>query len=173
MTFSTRPTSGNLTAVVTTDSVSSGAAVQVATVAPVVTSGSANLAANAGTLTIAGYGFDPTTAHDAVVLSSGAAGIVSAATPTLLTVTLTKVPTAGNLTAVVTIDGVASGSAVGVAAVTPVVTASTANLTTSAATLTISGYGFDTTPGNNSVAFNDGTGQPSARSPRPPRRRSP
>src|SRR5262249_3337649 len=61
VTLTTAPTSvGNLTAVVTANGGSSGAAVQVATVVPVVTSSMANLAANATTLTINGFGFSTT-----------------------------------------------------------------------------------------------------------------
>ena len=141
---------------VTADGVSSGTAVQVATVAPVVTRSTANLAAGAGTLTIDGFGFDGTAAHNSVVLSNGAAGTVTAATATTLTVNVTTKPTAGNLTAVVTTGGVSSGTAVQVATVTPVVTSSTANLAANATSLTINGYGFDTTAGHNTVTFNDG-----------------
>ncbi len=158
VTLSTDPTTaGSLTASVTTDSVSSGTAVQVATVTPVVTSSTAALVVNAGTITIAGYGFDATAANDSVTFNDGAAGNVAAATPTSLTVTITTPPTAvGNLTAVVTTDSETSGAAVQVATVSPVVTSSTAPVDLDAATLTINGYGFDTTAGNNTVTFNDG-----------------
>ena len=86
MTFSTKPTTaGSLTAVVTTDSVSSGAAVQVAHAStPVVTSSTANLAANAATLTINGFGFDTTAANNTVIFNDGAVGTVTAATATAL-----------------------------------------------------------------------------------------
>ena len=102
MTFGTDPTSaGNLTAQVSADGVGSGAAVQVATVTPVVTSSTANLAANAATVTISGYGFNATTPSDNTVTFNGAAvGTVTAATATRLTVTFATAPTAGNLTAV-------------------------------------------------------------------------
>ena len=124
VTFDTAPAAaGNLTAVVTTNSVDSGAAVQIATVTPVVTSSTANLAANAATVTIDGFGFDPTAGNNTVVFSSGAAGTVTEATATSLTVTFDTAPTAvGNLTAVVTTNTLASGTAVQVATVTPVVT---------------------------------------------------
>ena len=56
---------------VTTDGVSSGTAVQVATVTPVVTSSTANLAANATSLTINGYGFDTTAGHNTVASMTG------------------------------------------------------------------------------------------------------
>src|SRR6185437_12362189 len=104
VTISTAPTGvGSLTAVVTTNSVSSSAAVQVANVIPVVTSSSSNLAANASTLTINGFGFDTTASNNAVTFNDGAVGSVTAATATSLTVTFsTKPRSAGNLTAVVT-----------------------------------------------------------------------
>ena len=121
VTFSTAPTTaGNLTAMVTTDLVSSGAAIQVATVTPVVTSSTASLAANGTTsLTINGFGFDPTAGNNTVVFNDGAVGTITTATATLLTATLSTSPTtAGSLTAVVTTDGVSSGAAVQVATVT-------------------------------------------------------
>jgi hypothetical protein len=158
VTFSTKPTSlGNLTAVVTTDSASSGAPVQVATVVPGVTSSTASLPINGTTLTINGFGFDTTAGNNTVVFNNGAVGTVTAATATSLTVTLTTPPTAvGSLTAVVTTDGASSGTAVQVATVVPVVTTSSASLATSATTLTINGFGFNSTPANNTVTFNDG-----------------
>src|SRR6185437_8640786 len=139
VTFSTAPTSsGNLTAVVTTDGVSSGAAIQVATVKPVVTSSTVNLAADATTMTINGFGFDTTPGNNTIVFNDGAAGTVSAATATSLTVTISTPPTAvGALTAVVTTNAVGSGAAVQVATIAPVVTSSAANLAANAATLTI------------------------------------
>src|SRR5947209_2846127 len=137
--FSADPlTAGNLSVVVTADSVDSGAPVQVATVTPVVTTSTTNLAANAATLTIDGFGFDPTAGNNAVVLDDGAAGTVTAATPTELTVTLSTEPvTAGNLTAVVATNTVSSGATVQVATVMPVVTSSAADVAADTATLTI------------------------------------
>ena len=148
-------TAGSLTAVVTTDGVASGSAIQVGTVKPAVTSSVAGLAANASTLSITGSGFDPTIGNDSITFNDGAVGTVTAATPTSLTVALGTDPTsAGNLTAQVSVDGVGSGAAVQVATVTPVVTSSTANLAPNAATVTISGYGFNaTTPSDNTVTF--------------------
>ncbi len=159
--FTTKPTtSGTLTAVVTTDGATSGLPVQVGTVTPVITSSTAGLAANATSLTIAGFGFDTTVANDSVTFTDGsgaATGTVTSATATSLTVTFSQSATlAGNLTAVVHADGQASGAAVQVAKVTPVVTASTTNVPINATSLTISGYGFDTTIGNDAVVFNDG-----------------
>ena len=123
---------------------------------PLVTSSTANLAANAATLVIAGFGFDPTAANNTVIFNDGAAGNVTAATATSLTVTFTTKPaSAGSLTAVVTTNGQSSGAAVQVATVTPVVTASAAILAANAATVVIAGFGFDPAVGNNTVLFND------------------
>ncbi len=159
VTFTTSPTTaGSLTAIVTTDSVSSGSAVQVATVMPVVTNSAASLAADSTSITINGFGFDPTAASNIVAFNDGAFGTVTAATPTSLTVTLTTSPTtAGSLTAVVTTDTVSSGTAIQVATVTPVVTSSTASQAATSTTVTINGFGFDSTPGNNTVTFSDGS----------------
>ncbi len=79
------------------------------------------MAANATTITINGFGFDPTAANNTVTFNDGAVGTVTTATATSLTVTFsTKPTTAGSLTAVVTTDSVSSGAAVQVATVTPV-----------------------------------------------------
>jgi hypothetical protein len=119
VTFTTQPTSiGSLTATVTTNGQSSGSAVQVATAvaAPSVTSSASNLALNAATLIIAGSGFDTIAANNTVTFNNGAAGTVTAATSTQLTVTFTSPPTStGSLTAVVTSFGGISGSPVQVA----------------------------------------------------------
>ena len=157
VTFSTRPASaGDLNATVTTNGVV-GTATQVATITPVVTSRTTSLAANATTLTIIGFGFDPTNTNNTVVLTNGAVGTVATATPTTLTVTLTTGPTsAGSITAVVTSNSLGSGSAVQVASVRPVVTSATTNLAANSTTVTIAGFGFDTTNGNNIVTFNNG-----------------
>ena len=123
------------------------------------TSSTAGLAANAGSITINGFGFDTTQGNDTVTFNDGAVGTVTAATATQLTVSLAPNPTtSGTLTAVVTTDGSSSGLPVQVAAVTPVVTASTAGLAANATTLTINGFGFDTSVGNDSVTLTDGTG---------------
>src|SRR5207244_4109998 len=124
VTLSTKPTTaGNLTAVVTSNSLTSGAAVQVPAVTPVVTSNITNLAANATTLTISGFGIDTTAGNNTVAFNDGAVGTVTAATATSLTVTFSTKPTGvGNLTAVVTTNSLNSGAATQVATVTPVVT---------------------------------------------------
>ncbi len=156
--FTGRPTTvGTLTAIVTTDTISSGTAVQVGTVTPVVTASTAHLAANASQMTIHGFDFDPTAANNTVAFNDGAVGTVTTASSSSLTVTFSTRPkTAGSLTAVVTTDNQSSGNPVQVATVTPVVTSSTANLAANATRITISGFGFDPTAANNTVAFNDG-----------------
>jgi IPT/TIG domain len=159
VTFDTKPTSaGSLTAFVTTNGAVSGSPVQVAAVAPVVTSSATSLAANAATVSIAGFGFDPTATNNTVVFSNGAEGTVTTATPTLLTVTFSdgKQPTVGSLTAIVTSNSVSSGTAIQTASVIPVVTSSTANLGINASSIEINGFGFDTTASRNVVTFNNG-----------------
>src|SRR4029079_1669716 len=129
----TKPTTaGNLTAVVTTNSKTSGAAVQVAAVTPVVTNNTINLTPASTTVTIAGFGFDPVAAHNSVAFSNGAVGAVTTATATSLTVTFSTRLSIGNLTAVVTTNSQSSGAAVQIATVRPTVTTSTANLAASA-----------------------------------------
>ncbi len=124
---------------------------------PVVTSNTASLATNATTITINGYGFDPTAAHNTVVLSSGAIGTVTTASATSLTVTFSTRPAAlGTLIAVVTTDSQSSGTAVQVAKVIPVVTSNTTHLAANAATVTINGFGFDSVASHNTVVLSDG-----------------
>jgi preprotein translocase subunit YajC len=154
--LTTPPKAGNLTAIVTTNSLSSGAAVQVATLAPTVTVNTSNLAADASTVTIAGTGFDTTALNNRVVFNNGAIGTVTNATSTELTVTLSTRPTSGSLTAVVTTNGASSGTAIQVGAVRPLVTVSTTNLARTAATIVINGFGFSTTASRNTVVFNNG-----------------
>ena len=150
-------TAGSLTAIVHTDGVTSAAAVQVATVTPVVTASVYAVAANATMFTFKGFGFDPTAAYDTVVLSDGAVATVATANSTAMTVKFTTDPTTeGSLTAIVTVDNQSSGAPVRVGIVTPVVTASTANLAANASQIIIKGFGFDSTPANNKVLFNDG-----------------
>jgi uncharacterized repeat protein (TIGR01451 family) len=84
----------------------------------VVTANVANLANSAATIVINGFGFDPTPDHNTVVFNDGAAGNVTSATATAITVTFTTAPVnAGSLTAVVTSNGASSGAAVQVASV--------------------------------------------------------
>ncbi len=86
--------------------------------APFVTMNSANIPHNATTIVIYGGNFDPNPANDSVYFNDGLAGIVTSATATALTVSITSPPTAlGSLTAVVICDGVSSGAPVQVATV--------------------------------------------------------
>lgn len=154
------PSLGSLAAVVTSNGGDSGAAVQVANIlaAPTVTTNTANLAQSATQLIIAGTDFSTTAANNTVVLSSGTA-TVTIATATQLTCTLGGSLSLGSLTAVVTSNGGDSGVPVQVATVIPppTVTVSTANLLINAPTITIAGTNFNaTTPGDNTVAFNNG-----------------
>jgi hypothetical protein len=107
---------GDLTATVSINGDTSGSAVVVATVTPVVTAAKTNLAANARTLIIAGYGFPDLHADTTVSFSNGSKGVVTAATATHLTITFTDL-IAGDLYVVVTSNGVNSGKAVLVAIV--------------------------------------------------------
>jgi hypothetical protein len=162
VTLSAQPTvTGPLTAVVTAFGVSSGEAVQVATVVypPIVSANSILKARSARTLVIYGNGFDPMAASNTVALNLGAIGAVTAASRTRLTVTLSAQPNAaGPLTAVVTSFGVSSGDAVQVATVVdaPTVSASTALLAQTARSLVINGAGFNPTAARNAVALNLG-----------------
>jgi hypothetical protein len=113
--LTTAPTSvGSLTAVVTSNSVSSGAAVQVATVvaAPTLTPSTANL--TVPTITLTGTNFDSSAANDSVTFTTlGAAGTVTSVNPTgtQMIVTFTTQPTgSGALDATVTSDGGASNT---------------------------------------------------------------
>ena len=165
--FTTQPTStGILTAIVETSTtgsapyLSSGAPVQVANIvaAPTVTSNPTYyLATNSTTITLTGTGFDTTPSNNTVNFSTGS-GVVTAATATQLTVTFTSAPALGNLTAVVTTDGGTSGTPVQVATIVadPTVTPNSANLTTTATTLTINGTNFIPIAAKNTVIFNLG-----------------
>ena len=107
---------GPLSASVTVNGVSSGSPVQVATVIPVVTPNTANLPADATTLTINGFGFSNVAANDTVTFSGGATGTVTSATATQLTVTGLTGLVVGPLNASVTVSpGVSSGRPVQVA----------------------------------------------------------
>jgi hypothetical protein len=148
---------GKLTASVTVDNVSSGAALQVATVTPVVTNtGTTNLLASNNNLTIEGFGFSVVAKNDVVIFSGGVKGVVTAATPTTLTVSHLSGLRAGALTAVVKVLGVSSGVVVPVATVIPVVTPSDTPLSPNATTLVIQGFGFSSTAGDNMVTFSNG-----------------
>jgi hypothetical protein len=119
VTFTTQPTvAGSLTAVVNAfGGPLSGSPVQVATVTPVVTPNSADLAPNAPQITINGFGFDSNPASNTVTFNDGAVGNVTTATNTSLTVQFSTLPTPGILTAIVTTDGLSSGAPVQVGTV--------------------------------------------------------
>jgi Putative Ig domain/IPT/TIG domain/PKD domain len=82
---------------------------------PVVTTGSMVLTMTSTTLTISGFGFDTNMANDSVAFSGGSAGTVSTATSTTLNITGLTGLVAGPLTAIVTVNGASSSSAVEVA----------------------------------------------------------
>jgi hypothetical protein len=91
----TNLTVGPVTAVVKSSSVSSGTAVQVATVIPAITPSTASLTANATSatsITIKGFGFSTTPANNVVTFTNSQGttftGTVTASTATQLTVTL-------------------------------------------------------------------------------------
>ena len=158
ITFTTDPVlAGSLTAVVTSDTFTSGPQVQVATVTPVVTMNAALLLNTSSTIAINGFGFDPTAGNNSVAFNLGAAGTVTSASPTQLVVTFTTQPAAGNLTAIATTDSISSGSAVQVAAVVLVtIIPNTASLAEDATQIVINGLGFSPTNANNAISFNDG-----------------
>ena len=146
---------GALNAAVTSNSVGSGAAVQVATVVPVITVSTANLAANATSLVINGFGFSATPANNTVVLTGGTAGTVTAASVTQLTINVSGLTT-GSLTATVAVGGATSASAQVATVTSPIVTANTVNVAVSAVSMVINGFGYSTTPTNNVVTFSGG-----------------
>ena len=160
-------TAGTLTAVVTSYTVKS-MAVQVATVTPVVTSNAGTVAVNIPSLTISGFGYDPTfsaSSYNTVAFTPTGTGTVNSVTvdsvagTTSLNVTGITGLTVGDLNAVVTTNQQNSGTAVKVATVTPVVTSNAATVAANISTLTISGFGFDPVAGHNTVAFTPtGTG---------------
>ena len=86
---------------------------------PTVTASTANLADSSATITINGNGFSALPAYDSVTFNTlGVVGTVTSATATQLIVTVSKSPTAlGSLTAVVTANGISSGTAVQVGTV--------------------------------------------------------
>ena len=117
------------------------------------------LPANSTGMTIIGSAFDPTAANDSVAFSNGVTGVVTAATSTTLTVSLTglgSVPGGTALNASATVNGVSSGNPVQVATVIPVTTASSASIPDTATSMTIAGFGFDANPANDSVTFDNG-----------------
>lgn len=129
-----------------------------------VTPAATPIAANAASLAISGAGFDPVAANNTVTFSvphGTLAGTVTQATPTLLVVALTPAGlVAGDtVSAVVTVNGLASSAAPGTAVATvvptaaPAVTPSTTHLAINAPSLTLTGSGFDPVAANNIVTF--------------------
>jgi hypothetical protein len=108
---------GDLMAMVTVGGVSSSSE-QVATVTPTVTESAADLATDATSLVIHGFGFSITASDDSIAFADGATGVVTKATATTLTVTDLVGLTAGSLKAIVISNGVSSGADVEVANVT-------------------------------------------------------
>ena len=136
--FTSRPTGGLLTATVKVGRASSGA-VQVAAVYATVTPAMASLAATAKTLVIMGTGFDTKTpAKNVVTLSSGA-GVVTKATATALTISLTTAPQIGPLSVTaLRVRGVETlGLPVEVATVVPGPASAKSKMTTIAAQATV------------------------------------
>ena len=146
-----------LTAVVTTNSVSSGSAVQVATIAPIVTLNKTTL--TSATFTIAGFGFNPTKSHDILSLTNNGnpiAATITAATANTLTVKVTGTFNSGTLSAAVNVNGVSSGAAVQVGSLQPIVTSSVSPISINASSIVINGFGYDPNHAQNTVVFNDG-----------------
>ena len=114
---------GSASVIVTTIGGSNAANTSYTYRAPTLDLNTSNLLANSATLIITGTDFSTTPSSNTVTLSSGT-GTVTSATATQLTLTFTATPSAGSLTAVVTINGTSSGSPVQVATVVdaPVVT---------------------------------------------------
>ena len=150
---------GGLRAVVTSNGMSSGAPVVVATIvkAPIPIPGTYYIAQNANSLVINGLYFDDNPGGNSIALSSGSAAVV-AATPNQLGLTLVRPPALGPLTANVTsFGGQNQGGAAQVATVVPapMVTPSTFNWAQNTNTLTIAGSGFDSS--GTSVVLSSGS----------------
>jgi hypothetical protein len=160
---------GPLSAQVTVDGVAT-AWTPVATVSgsdtPTVAPATTNyVPTNATTLVINGTGFDPDSyASNVVTLSSGVVKNVSVnSTGTQLTVTLDpgSALSAGEVTAVVTVNGISSGSAVQVATAVavPTITPVTTSWTAGPTTLYITGTNFSSTDDQNDVLLYDSNGK--------------
>ena len=126
-----------------------------ATVKPVVTASTTNLAANTTTLVIQGVGLSATAADNKVTFSGGVKGRVINATPTQLTVAGLSGLAAGSLSASVTVGGFSSASEQ-VATIAPVVTPGAVILAATATTLVIRGVGFSSIAADNTVTFSGG-----------------
>jgi large repetitive protein len=133
---------------------------------PTVTANTTLAYANGTALTVTGTGFDASTpSNNTVTLSSGATGTVTAATATSLTVAFGTKPVAGLLTVIVTNPAGNSGAAVQVASVFPIITSNIATVIAPSTSLTINGFGFSPTPGNNTVSLSSGSGVVTASTP--------
>ena len=130
--FTSQPTAGSLTATIKTGGASSGA-VQVAAVYATVTPATASLAATAKTLVITGTGFNANIpANNVITLSSGR-GVVTKATATALTISLTTPPQPGPLTVTsISVGGVQAAPLVQVATVVPGAASANSTVTASA-----------------------------------------
>ena len=141
-----------------------GGLATVAVSTPTITLSTTNLASNATTLTITGSNFVPTASMNTVSLSSGT-GHVTSASLTQLTVTFDTASSLGSLTAtVISFGGTSNTVQVANIVAAPAVTLNTANLASTATTLTITGTGFSSTAANNTISFNSGTGHVTAAS---------
>ena len=128
---------------------------------PTVTQSTAYLPVTSTTVTIHGYDFDTNPTFDSVSFTNaGVTGVVTAATSTSLTVTLTgfNSQTGGAaLDATVTVRGTnVSAAPVQVATAQEVITPSTASVPNTATSIVIHGLGFDTNILHDSVTFDDG-----------------
>lgn len=143
-------TVGPLMVVVTTNTLTSGAATQVATViaGPVVTLNTSPIPSNAGFLTIRGSGFG---SDSTVALNSGTA-VVFSVTPNTILISLTNVSTT-NLTANVTSNGLSSGFVQVATLVIITVTPSTASIPANAASVVISGTNFSPNAASNRITI--------------------
>jgi hypothetical protein len=138
------------------DGLSSGKAVEINSVRPVISTATANLDATETTLTIDGFGFSPTATGETVIFSNGVKGkIASNSTATQLFITNLTGLVAGNLTAIVTVDGFSSLSEQ-IATVIPDIFTSEADLAPTAKTLVIHGAGFSSNNHSDIVTFSGG-----------------
>ncbi|OYW72834.1 MAG: hypothetical protein B7Z37_23770 [Verrucomicrobia bacterium 12-59-8] len=115
--------------------------------------------ANATSVVVTGTNFDTTPGNNTVTFVPGTTtGTVTSATSTSLTVSVSNLK-GGFLAATVINGNGSSGLHTVIADVKPVITSSTSNLGITATSLTINGFGFDTTAANNTVALSpSGTG---------------
>jgi hypothetical protein len=137
-------TAGPVYAIVTTNSITSGSPVQVATIAdgPTITANTAKLAKNATILNITGTGFSPVASENTIALSPTGTALVQSSTATTLRVYLTSSIAVGSLTAIVTVNGQASSSVQVATGVDLTVDLNMSNISASAPYLEITGTEF-------------------------------